>query len=239
MLLLSQNMHYPTGVFMSDLLIHAFQTHPMFNDISLTSCQTLMNCLGCREKSYKKDQIIPASENSARQIGIVISGCVHTIKEDIWGRCTFLTYTGDDGVIGEVLIEENLSERGIIFKAAEPTTVLFIPADRILHPCRNSCPFHHQLSRNLFHMISNKNAALTEKIEITSKSSLREKVLAYLSIESRRNGSTSFTIPLGRAEMADYLCTNRSALSRELARMKQDGIIEYEGRAFRILNAQM
>ena len=66
MLLLSQNMHYPIGVFMSDMLIHAFQTHPMFNGISLTSCQTLMNCLGYREKSYKKDQIIPASENSAR-----------------------------------------------------------------------------------------------------------------------------------------------------------------------------
>ena len=58
---------------MSNLLIHAFQTHPMFNGISLTSCQTLMNCLGCIEKSYKKDQIIPVSENSARQIGIVIS----------------------------------------------------------------------------------------------------------------------------------------------------------------------
>ena len=180
---------------MSDMMIHAFQTHPMFNGISLTSCQTLMNCLGCREKSYKKDQIIPASENSARQIGIVISGCVHTIKEDIWGRCTFLTYTGDDGVFGEVLIGENLSERGIIFKAAEPTTVLFIPADRILHPCRNSCPFHHTLSRNLFDLISRRNVALTEKIEITSKSSLRGRTPSGISIAAK---TLSTTLPLTR-----------------------------------------
>ena len=156
---------------MSDLLIHAFQTHPMFRDISLTDCRTLMNCLGCREKTYQKDQIIAATENSSRQIGIVISGCIHIIKEDIWGRRTFLTYTGDDGIFGEMLMGENLSERGILFKAAEPTTILIIPADRILHPCRNSCPFHHELSRNLFRMISNSNAELTEKIEITSKSS--------------------------------------------------------------------
>lgn len=224
---------------MKDLVIRAFETHPMFEGISQDNCATMINCLGCIKKTYAKDQIIPAKGVFARQIGIVISGCVYTVQEDVWGRCAFLSYTGEDGIFGEVLIGGSAAERGIVYKAAEPTVVLYLPADRILHPCRNSCPFHHQLSRNLFHMISNKNAALTEKIEITSKSSLREKVLAYLSIESRRNGSTSFTIPLGRAEMADYLCTNRSALSRELARMKQDGIIEYEGRAFRILNAQM
>ena len=113
---------------------------------------------------------------------------------------------------------------------------MYLPVDRILHPCRNSCPFHHELSRNLFRMISNSNAELTEKIEITSKSSLREKILAYLSIESRRNGSTRFTVPLNRTEMADYLCTNRSALSRELAKMKKDGIIDYENKSFHILN---
>ena len=220
---------------MSDLLIHAFQTHPMFRDISLTDCRTLMNCLGCREKTYQKDQIIAATENSSRQIGIVISGCIHIIKEDIWGRRTFLTYTGDDGIFGEVLMGENLSERGILFKAAEPTTILIIPADRILHPCRNSCPFHHKLSRNLFDLLSRRNAALTEKIEITSKSSLREKVLAYLSLEAQKTGSMKVTIPLSRSEMADYLCTNRSALSRELANMKKDGILDYDLRSFHLL----
>ncbi len=220
---------------MSDLLIHAFQTHPMYRDISLTDCRTLMNCLGCREKTYQKDQIIAATENSSRQIGIVISGCIHIIKEDIWGRRTFLTYTGDDGIFGEVLMGENLSERGILFKAAEPTTILIIPADRILHPCRNSCPFHHKLSRNLFDLLSRRNAALTEKIEITSKSSLREKVLAYLSLEAQKTGSMKVTIPLSRSEMADYLCTNRSALSRELANMKKDGILDYDLRTFHLL----
>ena len=222
---------------MSDLLIHAFQTHPMYRDISLTDCRTLMNCLGCREKTYQKDQIIAATENSSRQIGIVISGCIHIIKEDIWGRRTFLTYTGDDGIFGEVLMGENLSERGILFKAAEPTTILIIPADRILHPCRNSCPFHHKLSRNLFDLLSRRNAALTEKIEITSKSSLREKVLAYLSLEAQKTGSMKVTIPLSRSEMADYLCTNRSALSRELANMKKDGILDYDLRTFHLLQA--
>ena len=221
---------------MKDLVIRAFQQHPMFEGISLANCATLMNCLGCIEKKYKKDQLISPSEVYARQIGIVIDGCVHTVQEDVWGRCTFLSYTNEDGIFGDVLIGETATERGIIFKATEPTTILFLPADRILHPCRNSCPFHHQLSRNLFNMISHKNAVLTEKIEITSKSSLREKILAYLSIEARRNNSADFTVPLNRTEMADYLCTNRSALSRELANMKKDGILDYEQNTFHLLN---
>ena len=221
---------------MKDLIIKAFQTHPMFKGISLTNCETLMHCLGCTEKAYNKEQIIPTAGIYARQIGIVVSGCIHTIQEDVWGRRAFLSYAKDDGIFGEVLLGGSSDERGIIFKAAEPTTVMYLPADRILHPCRNSCPFHHELSRNLFRMISNSNAELTEKIEITSKSSLREKILAYLSIESRRNGSTRFTVPLNRTEMADYLCTNRSALSRELAKMKKDGIIDYENKSFHILN---
>ena len=221
---------------MTEMTIKIFESHPMFEGISLNNCSTLMNCLGCIEKTYKKDQIISATEVFARQIGIVVSGCVHTVQEDVWGRRTFLSYTNDDGIFGEVLIGGASEARGIIYKAAEPTTVLYLSADRILHPCRNSCPFHHQLSRNLFRMISQKNAVLTEKIEVTSKSSLREKILAYLSIEAHRSGSTGFTVPLNRSEMADYLCTNRSALSRELAKMKKDGIIDYESNTFRILN---
>ena len=221
---------------MTEMTIKIFESHPMFEGISLNNCSTLMNCLGCIEKTYKKDQIISATDVFAKQIGIVVNGCVHTVQEDVWGRRTFLSYTNDDGIFGEVLIGGASEARGIIYKAAEPTTVLYLSADRILHPCRNSCPFHHQLSRNLFRMISQKNAILTEKIEVTSKSSLREKILAYLSIEARRNGSTRFTVPLNRSEMADYLCTNRSALSRELAKMKKDGIIDYESNTFRILN---
>ena len=91
------------------------------------------------------------------------------------------------------------------------------------------------MSRNLFDLVSRRNVALTEKIEITSKSSLREKILAYLSLEAQKAGSLQLTVPLSRSEMADYLCTNRSALSRELTNMKKDGILDYDLRTFRLL----
>ena len=221
---------------MDSVLITAFQKHPMFDGISLDSCNVLMNCLGCTQKSYGKDQIIPDTEIRARQIGIVISGCVHSIQEDIWGRCTFLSYTGDDGIFGVAMLGDSYEDRGFIFKAAAPTVVLYLPSERIMHPCKNACPFHHQLSRNLFKLISRKNVELTQKIEITSKSTMREKILAYLSMEAQKSGSMIFTVPLDRSEMADYLCTNRSALSRELSNMKKDGILDYDQRTFHLLS---
>ena len=217
---------------MSSILIRAFESHPMFEGISARDCASLMHCLGCTEKTYKKDQIISTSAAPSNEVGIVISGYVHTIDEDIWGRSTFLQYTGPDGIFGEMQASGFTEEKIVTFKAAEPTTVLFLPVERILHPCKNSCPFHHKLSRNLFNLISRKNVALMEKIGILSKSTLREKILAYLSMEAQKNGSMTITLPLNRMEMADYLCTNRSALSRELANMKKDGILDYDQRVF-------
>ena len=219
---------------MKNKIIPTYHDHPMFDGISPSDCRLVLNCLGCIKRSFGKDQIIHSPDPGSKQIGLIISGCVHTIKEDFWGRCTFLDYTKSDGIIGETLLGNEFMSRGVIFRAAEPTTILFLPVDRILHPCTNACAFHHSLTRNLFSRISMKNVALTEKIEITSKPSLREKILTYLSMEIKKCGSDTFTVPLSRTEMADYLCTNRSALSRELANMKKDGILDYNQRNFHL-----
>ena len=87
---------------------------------------------------------------------------------------------------------------------------------------------------NLVFSIARKNLQLTEKIQHTSRRTIREKVLSYLSEESRRHGSSYFTIPFTRQQMADYLAVDRSALSKELAKMKDEGLVEYERNQFRL-----
>ena len=98
-----------------------------------------------------------------------------------------------------------------------------------------SCPFHHRLIENIVRPIGDKNVQLMQKIEVISKKTLREKILAYLQSQAPKDGSRCFTIPLGRLELADYLCADRSALTRELARMKADGLIWYEKNQFQLL----
>ena len=220
---------------MSDMLIHAFQTHPMFNGISLTSCQTLMNCLGCREKSYKKDQIIPASENSARQIGIVISGCVHTIKEDIWGDRNILVRMRDNDIFGESFACSADQMSSVSFQARSKTDVIMLPFNKVVHNCNNSCVFHHRLIENMVGLLAEKNRRLIQKSEIVSRKTLREKLMAYLSMQSQEAGSKSFIVPIGRVELAEYISADRSSITRELNAMRDEGIIDFKRNSFTIL----
>ena len=87
----------------------------------------------------------------------------------------------------------------------------------------------------MVHIIADKNRDLIRKIEVISKRTIREKLLAYLSSQSQSQSSRYFEIPLSRTELADYLCVDRSALTRELAKMRSEGLIDFDKNCFRIL----
>ena len=118
---------------------------------------------------------------------------------------------------------------------SENANVLLIPLDRVMHSCTNTCVCHRQLVENMVHIIADKNRELIRKIEVISKRTIREKLLAYLSMQAQSQNARYFEIPLGRTELADYLCVDRSALTRELAKMRDDGLIDYDKNCFRIL----
>ena len=181
---------------------------PVFDGISPADCTLLFDCLGCRIREYKKDCIIRLERELAGNVGTVIEGSVNMYKQDIWGNRTLVSYMQAGDVFGEAFS--------------------FSAASRILNPCKNTCPFHYQLSKNMFSTISAKNRRLMERIEVSSQGSVREKILAYLSMEAQRQGRSSFRLPLRRSEMAEYLCINRSAMSRELAALRNEGVIDFD-----------
>ena len=85
-------------------------------------------------------------------------------------------------------------------------------------------------------LVADKNARLMAKVEVISQKSLREKILTFLSLQAQMQGSGYFEIPMSRQELAEYLCADRSALSRELSGMKADGLLDYDRNTFRLLN---
>ena len=111
---------------------------------------------------------------------------------------------------------------------------MFIPFNKVMHTCTMACAFHHRLVENMVRLIADKNRDLMRKVEVVSKKNLREKILAYLSLQAQLHESRYFEIPLGRVELADYLCADRSALTRELGKMRSDGLIDYDKNMFRI-----
>ena len=205
---------------------------PIFNGVENKDREALLSCLKIYSRAYRKGEYIRLEHDNIQDVGIVLKGTVHMLKEDVWGHQTLLAYMGPGELFGETfaLLHEQASH--VSFLAAAETKVLFLPADRVLNPCKNHCPFHETLSRNFLLLLGKKNLRLMEKIEISSKSSLREKILAYLSIQAQKQGSKYIKVPLNRTEMASYLHANRSAMTRELADMQEEGLIEFDRNTF-------
>lgn len=208
---------------------------PLFHGIQPENLRAMMGCITYHVKRYKKGEMIAFENENMKHIGLVLSGKVDMIKEDLWGNKTMLVRMHKQDVFGETFACGDDSLAVVSFLVSEDAEIVFIPFQKVMHTCTNACEFHHRLVENMVRLIANKNRDLMRKIEIISKKSLREKILAYLSLQAQVQNTRYFEIPLGRVELAEYLCADRSALTRELSNMREDGLIDYDRNMFRVL----
>ena len=218
---------------MKDILLEI--NSPLFDGVNSDDRKTMLGCIGYHIGTFKKGDIVAFEDENIKHIGIIISGAVDMVKEDLWGNKTMLVRIGKDQLFGETFAcgDDDLSM--VTFIASENASIMFMPFCRIMRNCTMSCEFHHRLTENMVRLIANKNRELMQKIEVVSKRTIREKLLSYLSIQGKLQGTRYIEIPLGRVELAEYLCTDRSALTRELVKMKNEGLIDYDKNCFRIL----
>ena len=101
--------------------------------------------------------------------------------------------------------------------AIEDTQVLFADLDILLSNRYASQPWHAKIMQNILKLSVQKNLVLT----------IRSRLLTYLSMESVKAGNTTFQIPFDRQQLADYLNVDRTALSKELGKMRTDGILDF------------
>ena len=207
----------------------------LFEGICYEDRRTMLGCIGYHIGTFRKGDIINFEDEKIKHVGIVVEGSVDMIKEDIWGNKTMLVRSRKDDVFAETFAcgSDNLSM--VTFQVSEDATILFLPFNRVMHNCTMACQFHHQLIENMVHVIANKNRDLMRKVEVVSKRTTREKLLSFLSIQAQAQQTRYFEIPLGRVELAEYLCVDRSAMTRELSKMKEEGLIDYDKNCFRLL----
>ena len=208
---------------------------PLLDGITTDDRMTMLGCIGYHVAAFRKGDIVAFEAENIRHVGIVISGAVDMVKEDLWGNRTMLVRVRKNEVFGETFAcgSDNLSV--VTFQVPEDARILFMPFDRVMRSCTMACVFHHRLIENMVRVIADKNRDLMRKVEAVSKRSIREKLMAYLSVQAQVQGSRYFEIPLGRVELAEYLCVDRSAMTRELAKMKAEGLIDYDRNCFRML----
>lgn len=216
--------------------------YPLFNDISPDELEAVLSCVGARVEKYEKNGFIMLDKEDIIGAGLVLEGNVAILKEDEHGHQSLIAYVKEGEVFGETFALSRDRIARASHKAMTKCTIMYLPVSRVLTTCRNNCPFHSRLIVNLFDCVTRKNAMLMRKIDAISRITIREKIMAFLTEElvltNQENGTPDnrkIVIPLSRIEMAQYLSVNRSALTRELSLMKQDGLIDMKGRAFTIL----
>jgi len=215
--------------------LKALQKCTLFNQISEKDLTSLLCCLGAKFETFDKKYTIFTEGNPAKYIGIILSGSAKIIQTDYFGNRNIVANVEQSEIFGESFACAESSSFPITVVANEPCEVMLIESQRIMHTCINSCSFHNQIIYNLMKDIAYKNVLFYQKIEITSKRTTREKLLTYLMFYSKKEKSDSFYIPFDRQELADFLEVERSGLSAEISRLRNENIIESRKNYFKLL----
>lgn len=208
---------------------------PLFDQIEDENLITMLGCLGARVETFDKKYTIIAEGNPAKYIGIVLSGCAQITQVDYYGNRSILSSVMPSNIFAEAFACAEVRSLPVSVIASEPCEVMLIDCGRILHTCQNSCGFHQKLIYNLMKDLASKTLALHQRIEVTSKRTTREKLMTYLMLQSKKAGNSSFNIPFDRQELADYLEVDRSGLSAEISKLRNEGIIESHRKHFELL----
>ena len=195
---------------------------------------TMLSCLGARLRTYKKGEYVLRQGEHLGDILVLAEGSLYIQKDDYWGNRTILGHIVAGEIFGEAYVAP---ENGALMNdviAAQDSSVFFFDVKRVITTCSSACCFHTMVVQNLFFAISEKNRSLVRKLDHISRRTTREKLLAYLSEEAKKQNSADITIPFNRQQLADYLSVDRSAMSNELCKMRDDGLLEFERSRFRL-----
>ncbi len=205
--------------------IPILQRSPLFTGLHESEILTILNCLKASVLKKEKDSYILRTGDTTDTMGLILSGSVLIIQEDIWGHRNIISGCSTGNFFGEPYAATQNSVLNISVVAEADCEILMLDVRSVLTTCSSACDYHQKLIRNMAGVLAHKILLLNNKITHISKRTTREKLLSYLSSESIRQGSLTFDIPYDRQKLADYLCVERAAMSVELSKLQREGIL--------------
>lgn len=210
---------------------------PLFQGIQHEEYLRMLTCFQAVQKSFRpEDLIYDFSERKNDSVGIIERGTAQLIRIDEDGVSTVMEELGAGGVFGKTLAFAGSGRDSLEVVCRTQCDVLFIDYPHILKRCENACLHHSMLVQNMLRLISGKAQGLSERVDVLSRRSIREKLLCYFRQLSEKEEGNSFTLPFSLSTLADYIATDRSAMMRELKRLKEEEIIRSDGRKFTLLS---
>lgn len=209
---------------------------PLFAGMNEEEIAHILECQNTHIASYEKESYIFREGQNIYSFGMVLSGSVHMVKDDLWGNRSILAKMTAGQIFGQSVCFMDGEALAFSVVAAEKTVVMFLDSRETLTVCSKTCFSHNHLIHNLVQVMAEANQVLMRKIEHTSQRTTRDKILSYLSDESRRQKSLTFEIPFNRQQLAEYLNVDRSAMSATLGKLKKEGILTFDKNKFTILS---
>lgn len=196
--------------------------------------EQILKCSGCLWlASFERTQTVLHSGQRIGALGLVLSGGLYIERTDFWGNRSILSSVEPGQFFAEtyVLAQEPML---VDVTAAKSSELLFLDLERLRNSQHAKIAGVSQIMENLLQISVQKNLILSQRIFCTTPKTVRGRLLVYLSNQAEMAGSHCFEIPFDRQGLADYLNLDRSALSKELGRMRDEGILSFQKNRFEL-----
>ncbi len=207
----------------------------LFKSVGENEIESMLSCLDAKLKSYKKGEYVVRQGERMNELAVLVEGKLHIQNDDFWGNRSILGDIAPGEMFGEIYIAPQSDTLINDVVAQENSAVIFFNVTCMVTTCSNACRFHTAVAQNLLFAMSEKNRKLVQKLSHMHKRTTREKLMSYLSSEANRQGSNYFDIPFNRQQLADFLSVDRSAMSNELCKLRDEGLIEFNKSHFKLL----
>lgn len=218
--------------------LHVLQKTKLFAGISEDELGAMLGCLGAVAKHFAKGDFVLRQGELVSQLMILVEGKLHIRRDDYWGSRSIVSAIIPGEMFGEAYLAPGSGAIMNDVVAVEDSTVVFCDVNRLITVCSSACRFHTLTVRNLMFALSEKNRQLVSRLGIATRRSTREKLVAYLSEQAKKQGQSTFDIPFNRQQLADFLSVDRSAMSGELCRMRDEGMLRFDKNHFELLELE-
>lgn len=215
-----------------------YQSINLFDGITTEDCDRMLTCFGAYERRFSGGEIICDFEKPSGSIGVIQSGRAELIRIDAFGNRSILEELEPGLLFGMAFTFSDVCRDSMNVVCTADCVVLYIDYWHVTHECSNLCAHHSVLLQNLLRLMAEKAFSMSQRIEVLSRRSIRDKLMCYFSICSLRAEKPEFTLPFSISALADYICSDRSAMMREMKNMREERLIETNGRRVRLLGAQ-
>lgn len=216
--------------------ISILQRSQLFAGVGEANIEAMLDCLSAKLRGYKKGEYVLREGERVDNVMVLASGSLNIQKDDFWGNRSIVNHISAGEMFGEAYATPDSIPILNDVIALEDSDVMFFDFRKIFTVCSSACRFHTTVVQNLFFAISEKNRQLVQKLGHMSKRTTRDKLISYLSEQAKRSGSSTFSIPFNRQQLADFLCVDRSAMSNELCKLRDEGLLTFERSRFTLIS---